>query len=139
MIQVGVVGGSGYTGGELLRLLLAHPEVEVTQATSESNIGKFFYQVHPHLRGKTQLRFIGRDALEAVSDDTVSRRLACVTIDDGTTEDRRLPVELWTKSDKVGVPIDTTKQIREVRIDPDQMLPDVDRSNNVWTATDETK
>ena len=62
-----------------------------------------------------------------------------LTFDDGTTEDRRLPVELWTKSDKVGVPIDTTKQIREVRIDPDQMLPDVDRSNNVWTATDETK
>jgi LysW-gamma-L-alpha-aminoadipyl-6-phosphate/LysW-L-glutamyl-5-phosphate reductase len=39
--------------------------VEVTQATSESNIGKFFYQVHPHLRAKTQLRFIGRDALQA--------------------------------------------------------------------------
>lgn len=64
MIRVGIVGGSGYTGGELLRVLLAHPEVEVTQATSESNIGKFYYQVHPHLRGKTQLRFIGRDALE---------------------------------------------------------------------------
>ena len=64
MIQVGIVGGSGYTGGELLRILLTHPEVEVTQATSESNIGKFFYQVHPHLRGKTQLRFIGRDALQ---------------------------------------------------------------------------
>ncbi len=64
MIRVGIVGGSGYTGGELLRLLLAHPEVEVTQATSESNIGKFYYQVHPHLRGKTQLRFIGRDALQ---------------------------------------------------------------------------
>ncbi len=64
MIRVGIVGGSGYTGGELLRILLTHPEVEVTQATSESNIGKFFYQVHPHLRGKTQLRFIGRDALQ---------------------------------------------------------------------------
>jgi N-acetyl-gamma-glutamyl-phosphate/LysW-gamma-L-alpha-aminoadipyl-6-phosphate reductase len=64
MITVGIVGGSGYTGGELLRLLLTHPDIEVTQATSESNIGKFYYQVHPHLRGKTQLRFIGRDALQ---------------------------------------------------------------------------
>ncbi len=65
MLRVGIVGGSGYTGGELLRLLVTHPEVEVVQATSESNIGKFAYQVHPQLRGKTQLRFIGRDGLEA--------------------------------------------------------------------------
>ncbi|MEZ4670842.1 MAG: N-acetyl-gamma-glutamyl-phosphate reductase [Anaerolineae bacterium] len=64
MISVGIVGGSGYTGGELIRLLLTHPDVQVTQATSESNIGKFYYQVHPHLRGRTQGRFIGRDALE---------------------------------------------------------------------------
>ncbi len=64
MIRVGIVGGSGYTGGELLRLLIGHPEVEVVQATSESSIGKFLYQVHPQLRGRTQLRFIGRDGLE---------------------------------------------------------------------------
>lgn len=65
MTRVGIVGASGYTGGELLRLLLAHPEIEITQITSESHIGKFAYQVHPHLRGRTQLRFIGRDALQA--------------------------------------------------------------------------
>jgi len=66
-ITVGIVGASGYTGGELLRLLLAHPQVEVVQATSEHHIGKFVYQVHPHLRGRlinTTLRFIGRDALQ---------------------------------------------------------------------------
>src|SRR5215510_1194028 len=65
MIQVGVVGASGYTGGELLRILLQHPEVELTQATSESNLGKFAYQVHPHLRGWTQLCFIGAEALQS--------------------------------------------------------------------------
>lgn len=65
MTRVGIVGGSGYTGGELLRLLLDHPQVEVGQATSESHIGKFAYQVHPQLRGRTTLRFVGRDALEA--------------------------------------------------------------------------
>jgi [amino group carrier protein]-6-phospho-L-2-aminoadipate/5-phospho-L-glutamate reductase len=64
MIRVGIVGGSGYTGGELLRLLLQHPDIEVVQATSESNLGKFVYQVHPHLRGRTQLRFIGTEALQ---------------------------------------------------------------------------
>ncbi len=64
MITVGIVGASGYTGGELLRLLLQHPEVEVTQATSESNLGKFIHQVHPHLRGRTQLRFIGPESLQ---------------------------------------------------------------------------
>lgn len=63
-ITVGIVGGSGYTGGELLRLLIQHPEVEVVQATSESFIGKFAHQVHPQLRGRTQIRFIGRDGLQ---------------------------------------------------------------------------
>ncbi len=65
MITVGIVAASGYAGGELLRLLLAHPFVEVTQATSESNVGKFLHQVHPHLRGRTSLRFITQDALQA--------------------------------------------------------------------------
>jgi [amino group carrier protein]-6-phospho-L-2-aminoadipate/5-phospho-L-glutamate reductase len=64
-MRVGIVGGSGYTGGEFLRLLLDHSGVEVVQATSESNIGKFLYQVHPHLRGRTQLRFISETTLEA--------------------------------------------------------------------------
>jgi N-acetyl-gamma-glutamyl-phosphate/LysW-gamma-L-alpha-aminoadipyl-6-phosphate reductase len=65
MTRVGIVGGSGYTGGELLRLLLDHPHMEIMQATSESHIGKFVYQVHPHLRGRMTLRFISRDSLAA--------------------------------------------------------------------------
>lgn len=63
-LTVGIVGASGYTGGELLRLLLQHPGVEVVQATSESNAGAFVYQRHPHLRGQTRLRFISRDGLQ---------------------------------------------------------------------------
>ncbi|MDZ4763004.1 MAG: N-acetyl-gamma-glutamyl-phosphate reductase [Chloroflexota bacterium] len=63
MIRVGIVGASGYTGGDLLRWLIAHPGVEVTQITSEASAGKFAYQVHPHLRGQTTLRFVGQDAL----------------------------------------------------------------------------
>jgi hypothetical protein len=57
-----------------------------------------------------------------------------VTYEDGTSEDRRLPVELWSKSDKVSVTLAAGKRVREVRLDPDQMLPDVDKKDNVWTA-----
>ncbi len=64
MIQASVVGASGYVGGELLRLLVGHPEVEVKQATSESYAGKPAYFVHPNLRGRTSLRFSRLEELE---------------------------------------------------------------------------
>jgi len=57
MIKAAIVGASGYAGGELLRLLLAHPQVEVTQITSETYVGQYAYFVHPNLRGHTDLRF----------------------------------------------------------------------------------
>ena len=57
MISVGVVGASGYTGGEVLRILLRHPEVQIAQATSESNAGHYLYAVHPNLRKQTPLKF----------------------------------------------------------------------------------
>ena len=57
MIKAAIVGGSGYVGGELLRLLLGHPSVEVTQITSETYAGQYAYFVHPNLRGYTSLRF----------------------------------------------------------------------------------
>ena len=50
MTTVSIVGGSGYSGGELLRLLLAHPDVEVQQVTSERFAGKFAHNAHPNLR-----------------------------------------------------------------------------------------
>jgi N-acetyl-gamma-glutamyl-phosphate/LysW-gamma-L-alpha-aminoadipyl-6-phosphate reductase len=57
MTKVGVIGGSGYVGGELVRLLLPHPNVEVTTVTSRSNAGEFIFTVHPNLRAATQLKF----------------------------------------------------------------------------------
>lgn len=57
MITASILGGSGYSGGELLRLLLAHPHVEVKQVTSRSHLGEYVYQVHPNLRKRTQLKF----------------------------------------------------------------------------------
>ena len=63
-IQVSIVGASGYAGGELLRLLLGHPHVEVRQVTSEQHQTKFVYSVHPNLRGRTQLKFSSINDLE---------------------------------------------------------------------------
>lgn len=57
MIKVGVLGAAGYTGGELIRILLNHPEVELVFANSESNAGNKFYDVHEGLLGDTELVF----------------------------------------------------------------------------------
>ncbi|MCB9459339.1 MAG: N-acetyl-gamma-glutamyl-phosphate reductase [Anaerolineaceae bacterium] len=65
MIRAGIVGGSGYTGGELLRLLHFHPEVEVTQITSREHAGRYVHTVHPNMRGVSRLQFVHPDALEA--------------------------------------------------------------------------
>ena len=58
MIRASVVGGSGYIGGELLRLLLAHPQVTVAQVTSERLRGRRVDAAHPNLRSVTELRFV---------------------------------------------------------------------------------
>ena len=55
--SVSIIGGSGYGGGELLRLLVSHPHVDVKQVTSRSHLGEYVYQVHPNLRKRTQLKF----------------------------------------------------------------------------------
>lgn len=53
MLKTAIIGGSGYTGGELLRLLLYHTEVEITAITSEKSVGKSVSQLFPNLKGKT--------------------------------------------------------------------------------------
>ncbi len=63
-MQVSIVGGSGYTGGEALRLLLFHPRVQVKQVTSERYAGKSVYKLHPNLRKATQLKFTALPQLE---------------------------------------------------------------------------
>jgi N-acetyl-gamma-glutamyl-phosphate/LysW-gamma-L-alpha-aminoadipyl-6-phosphate reductase len=65
-LSASIVGASGYTGGELLRLLLAHPRIEVRQVTSERLDGQFVHFTHPNLRKRTTLKFVRADALERV-------------------------------------------------------------------------
>ncbi len=66
MVKVSIVGGSGYTGGEALRLLLGHPNFEVVQVTSERNAGKPVHVNHPNLRGITKLKYSSINDLEPV-------------------------------------------------------------------------
>jgi N-acetyl-gamma-glutamyl-phosphate/LysW-gamma-L-alpha-aminoadipyl-6-phosphate reductase len=65
-VKVAIFGASGYVGGELLRLLLRHPKVEVAAATSNSYAGEFIYHVHPNLRGQTNLKFVMSDPTKIV-------------------------------------------------------------------------
>ena len=56
-LRVGILGAAGYTGGELIRVLLGHPEAEIVFANSESNAGNLVSDVHEGLIGETDLRF----------------------------------------------------------------------------------
>ena len=57
IMKVGVVGASGYVGGETLRLLVNHPEVEITTVTSRQHVGEYLHRVQPSLKGFTDLTF----------------------------------------------------------------------------------
>jgi len=56
-IKVGIVGGAGYTGGELIRILLNHPAVDISFINSKSNADRFVYEVHKDLQGETDQKF----------------------------------------------------------------------------------
>src|SRR5579863_246424 len=62
-LRVAIVGGSGYVGGELARLLLFHPLVELTQVASGSHAGHYLHSTHPNLRKQSTLRFCHSDDL----------------------------------------------------------------------------
>ncbi len=66
MIKVGIIGGAGYTAGELLRLLVNHDKVRIVFVHSTSNAGKYLYQVHSGLLGDTELKFSENYDLNAV-------------------------------------------------------------------------
>ena len=56
MIKAGIIGGAGYTAGELIRLLFIHKEVSIDFIYSTSNAGNFVHQVHQDLIGTTDLK-----------------------------------------------------------------------------------
>ena len=56
-VRAGIIGGAGYTGGEMIRLLINHPGVDIRFIHSKSNAGKYVYEVHEDLLGDTELKF----------------------------------------------------------------------------------
>ena len=66
MIQVGIIGGAGYTAGELIRLLLYHPDVELRFVNSSSNAGNKLTAVHAGLHGETDLTFTNNLPLDEI-------------------------------------------------------------------------
>jgi N-acetyl-gamma-glutamyl-phosphate/LysW-gamma-L-alpha-aminoadipyl-6-phosphate reductase len=89
-VPVSIVGGSGYGGGELLRLLRQHPHVEVAQVTSESHAGDYVHSLHPNLRprrGEPALRFTSLSELQpcgalflALPHGTTQRRIETLAL-----------------------------------------------------------
>lgn len=66
MIRVGIIGGAGYTAGELCRILLNHPDAELVFVNSSSNAGNLLTDVHEGLYGETELRFTDQLPFESV-------------------------------------------------------------------------
>ena len=66
MIKIGILGGAGYTAGELIRLLLNHPEAEIVFVNSSSNAGNLLTDVHEGLYGDTTMRFTDAMPFEQV-------------------------------------------------------------------------
>jgi len=71
MIKAGIVGGTGYTGVELLRLLVMHPQVELSVITSRGEAGKPVADLYPNLRGKVELLFSEPDPVSLSACDVV--------------------------------------------------------------------
>jgi LysW-gamma-L-alpha-aminoadipyl-6-phosphate/LysW-L-glutamyl-5-phosphate reductase len=69
-MKASIMGGSGYVGGELLRLLVRHPETEIQSVSSQRYAGEPVYRVHPNLRGLTAIRF-QKESFESARDSDV--------------------------------------------------------------------
>jgi N-acetyl-gamma-glutamyl-phosphate reductase len=103
-IKVGIIGGAGYTGGELLRLLINHPHVEIAFVNSKSNAGNPVHQVHADLIGETNLHF--SDDLSALQDGSIDVLFLCV----GHGDARKFLTE-YTVNDKIKI-IDLSQDFR---------------------------
>ena len=78
-IKAAIIGGAGYTGGELIRILINHPHVEIAFVHSNSNAGNDVSDVHNDLFGDTDLKFCGLEVFKALSaEDEVDIVFLCV-------------------------------------------------------------
>lgn len=91
MIKVGIVGSAGYTGGELLRILVNHPEVEILFVNSNSNAGNKIYAVHQDLVGYTEMEFT-----KELPFDTIDALILCLGHGDARVflEENKVPISV---------------------------------------------
>ena len=70
-VNISIVGGSGYTGIELLRLLCLHPNVQIHHITSRKDSGKFVHDIYPSLRSIISHKFVNPDDIDLKESDLV--------------------------------------------------------------------
>jgi [amino group carrier protein]-6-phospho-L-2-aminoadipate/5-phospho-L-glutamate reductase len=113
-LRVSVIGGSGYGGGELLRLLLGHPHVEIGQVTSESQAGNFVHSVHPNLRPTGRRQASGEQPLRfTTASELVSCDVLFLALPHGEAQ-RRIP-HLATLADRI-VDLSADFRIRDLEL-----------------------
>ncbi|MCF2445628.1 N-acetyl-gamma-glutamyl-phosphate reductase [Dyadobacter sp. CY345] len=76
-INIGIIGAAGYTGGELLRIVINHPNVNIAFAHSKSQIGKPVYATHTELLGDTELTFSGEDIQTLLNQESLNAIFLC--------------------------------------------------------------
>jgi N-acetyl-gamma-glutamyl-phosphate reductase len=76
-INIGIIGAAGYTGGELIRILLNHPNVDIAFAHSKSQVGKPVYATHTDLLGDTELAFSGDDIQTLLEQEGLNAIFLC--------------------------------------------------------------
>lgn len=76
-INIGIIGAAGYTGGELLRILINHPDISISFAHSKSQAGKPIYATHTDLLGDTDLTFSGENIADLLTDRSLNAIFLC--------------------------------------------------------------
>ena len=76
-INIGIIGAAGYTGGELLRIVINHPNINVAFAHSKSQVGKPVYNTHTDLLGDTELEFSGEDIQTLLNKEDLQAIFLC--------------------------------------------------------------
>src|SRR4051812_47704608 len=109
-MKVAVVGGSGYAGGELLRLLLQHPDVTECLATSRSQAGKPVGEAHPGLAAVTGARFSGATPGEAAR----GRDVVFLCLEHG--ESSRVAAEVFEAGPGLVVDLAADFRVRDLRL-----------------------
>ncbi len=108
-VKIAVVGASGYTGGELLRLLLIHPLIQITAVTSEKSAGSPVSSVFPHLASVLPLSF------ESLEPDTIAKRADAVFLALPHTKSL-MPVSACLKAGKLVVDLSADYRLKDPRL-----------------------